>query len=61
LLAFRRADNSWHGHKRFTGRRRAIQLNWVTSQAVVDVEQNRHGFSTRLKKIKNLFVRNSAA
>ena len=61
LLAFRRADNSWHGHKPISGQRRAIQLNWVTSQAVVDAEQNRHGFSTRLKRLKNLFVRNSAA
>ena len=61
LLAFRRADNSWHGHKPVSGPRRAIQLNWVTSQAVVDAEQNRHGFSTRLKRIKNLFMRSSAA
>lgn len=61
LLAFRRADNSWHGHKPISGPRRAIQLNWVTSQAVVDAEQNRHRFSTRLKKIKNLFMRSSAA
>ena len=61
LLAFRRADNSWHGHKPISGQRRAIQLNWVTSQAVVDAEQNRHGFSTRLKRLKSLFVRSSAA
>jgi hypothetical protein len=61
LLAFRRADNSWHGHKSTSGPRRAIQLNWVTSQAVVDAEQNRHGFATRLKRLKNLFVRSSAA
>jgi hypothetical protein len=61
LLAFRRADNSWHGHKPIAGQRRAIQLNWVTSQAVVDSEQSRHRFSTRLKKIKSLFIRSSAA
>ena len=61
LLAFRRSDNSWHGHKPISGPRRAIQLNWVTSQAVVDAEQNRHGFSTRLKRLKKLFVGSSAA
>jgi hypothetical protein len=61
LLVFRRADNSWHGHKPTSGPRRAVQLNWVTSQAVVEAEQGRHGFSTRLKKFKNMFVRNSAA
>jgi hypothetical protein len=30
LLAFRRADNSWHGHRPFLGERRVIQMNWVT-------------------------------
>lgn len=29
LLAFRRSENSWHGHQPFEGPRRAIQLNWV--------------------------------
>jgi len=61
LLAFRRCENSWHGHKPFAGRRRAVQLNWVTSQAVADGEQRRHRASTRLKKFTNLFSRNSAA
>ena len=56
LLAFRRADNSWHGHLPHEGRRRAIQLNWVTSQDVVDREQGRHRFSTRMKKIGNALL-----
>ncbi len=56
LLAFRRADNSWHGHKPHEGPRRAIQLNWVTSQDVVDREQGRHRFSTRIKKIGNVLL-----
>jgi hypothetical protein len=30
LLAFRRSDNSYHGHKPFLGERRVVQLNWVT-------------------------------
>lgn len=30
LLAFRRSDCSFHGHKPFIGERRVIQLNWVT-------------------------------
>jgi len=61
LLVFRRADNSWHGHKPTSGPRRAIQLNWVTSQEVVDSEQRRHQFSTRFKKLKGLFTPGSAA
>ena len=61
LLAFRRSDRSWHGHKPIAGPRRVIQLNWVTSQAVVDHEQGRHRISTKLKKFRNLFMPSSAA
>ena len=49
LLAFRRSDNSWHGHKPFVGARRALQLNWVVSEAVKRREQNRHGVSAFFK------------
>jgi hypothetical protein len=51
LLCFRRSDNSWHGHKPFIGPRRAIQMNWVSSQKVVRYEQTRHRISAVLKKI----------
>ena len=61
LLVFKRSERSWHGHKPFSGRRRAIQLNWVTNQAVVDHEQGRHRISTKLKKFRNLFMPSSAA
>jgi SM-20-related protein len=52
LLAFRRSNNSWHGHKPFSGSRRVIQFNWVTSEAVVRREQNRHRFSAWMKKLR---------
>jgi hypothetical protein len=29
LLAFRRTDVSWHGHKPFVGERRMLQLSWT--------------------------------
>jgi SM-20-related protein len=51
LLAFKRSDNSWHGHKPFVGERRVIQLNWVTEEEVVRREQRRHRFSAMMKKI----------
>lgn len=51
LLVFQRADNSWHGHHSFEGRRRALQFNWVTDQSVVEREQGRHGLSSRIKKL----------
>jgi SM-20-related protein len=51
LLAFKRSDNSWHGHKPFDGERRVIQLNWVTDEEVVRREQGRHRFSATMKRI----------
>ncbi|MDH4228499.1 MAG: 2OG-Fe(II) oxygenase [Nitrospirota bacterium] len=51
LLTFRRADNSYHGHTVYEGERRSIQINWVTSQEVVDKELARHRMSARLKKL----------
>jgi SM-20-related protein len=52
LLAFHRSSNSWHGHKPFSGPRRVIQFNWVTSEAVVRREQNRHRLSAWTKRIR---------
>jgi len=57
LLAFRRSNNSWHGHKPFSGPRRVIQFNWVTSEAVVRREQNRHRLSAWMKKTARRVVR----
>lgn len=51
LLAFRRSENSWHGHEAFQGQRRAIQMNWVTDRSVVAREQGRHRLSTTIKKL----------
>lgn len=51
LLAFRRADNSYHGHTPFEGERRSIQVNWVVSQDVVDRELARHRMSARIKRL----------
>jgi len=54
LLAFKRSDNSWHGHKSFEGERRVLQLNWVTSEEVAQREANRHRFSAWIKKLNPL-------
>ena len=51
LVVFRRSENSWHGHEPFEGRRRAIQMNWVTDRSVVTREQGRHRISTTIKKL----------
>jgi hypothetical protein len=51
LLAFRCAENAWHGHKPFVGPRRTIQINWVTTEAVKQREIARHSFSARVKSL----------
>jgi len=52
LLVFRRSDHSHHGHEPFEGKRRAVQMNWVTSPGVVAWEQFRHRLSAMAKKRK---------
>ncbi|MHB1426018.1 MAG: 2OG-Fe(II) oxygenase [Gemmataceae bacterium] len=59
LLAFRRSDNSWHGHKLFVGPRRVIQFNWVTSQGVERREVFRHRVSAWMKKTLAVFRRSA--
>ena len=51
LLAFLVTPHSWHGHTPVSGPRRVVQLNWVTSDAVVRRERLRHGLSARVKRL----------
>ena len=51
LLAFKRANNSWHGHKPFVGERRVIQFNWVTSEGDRRMAMLRHHLSAPFKRI----------
>ena len=55
MLAFRRSDRSFHGHRPYLGPRRALQLNWVRDDAVVRRELGRHRWSARFKAL-NPFV-----
>jgi SM-20-related protein len=52
LLVFRRTDNSWHGHERYVGPRKVIQMNWVVSDQVAAWEQWRHRLSAAAKRLK---------
>ena len=51
LLAFKRAENSWHGHEPFVGARRVIQFNWVTSEGNRQIALLRHHASASAKWI----------
>jgi SM-20-related protein len=50
MLVFKNQPNAWHGHDAFEGRRRVIQLNWVTNAGVVWREQFRHRLSALSKR-----------
>jgi SM-20-related protein len=51
MVAFRRSECSFHGHRPHIGERRSLQLNWVTDEAVVRRELSRHRWSARLKAL----------
>lgn len=57
LLVFRRSEKSWHGHKPFSGPRRVIQFNWVTSEDVVKRELRRHRVSAWSKRFRGFWSR----
>jgi len=55
MLAFKRAENSWHGHKPFAGARRVIQFNWVTSEKDQRIAMLRHHASAAMKRVAAAF------
>jgi SM-20-related protein len=50
LLAFRRSDRSWHGHKQFVGERRMLQMNFVKPSRMARYTQQIDRLSTRVMK-----------
>lgn len=56
LLMFEVTPNSWHGHTSYEGPRRAIQMNYVTSQAAIIKASSRHHWSAFFKKWKRFFA-----
>ena len=54
LVAFPCLPNAWHGHRPFEGRRRSIQLNWVTDTAAAERSRSRHRWSALWKKLNPL-------
>ena len=51
LVAFKRADNSFHGHLPFEGERRVVQVAWLTSKEEMDRKSRRGRFSRLMKKL----------
>jgi hypothetical protein len=56
LLAFKRSNNSWHGHEPFSGERRVIQFNWLTSQGNRQIAMLRHQTSASFKRMLQMIL-----
>jgi hypothetical protein len=54
MLAFRRSERSFHGHKPHDGRRRIMQLHWVDPKRIEKNERKRRTLRWRLKKALRL-------
>jgi len=52
LIAFKRSERSWHGHKPYQGKRMSLQFNWVNSSGYMRRERFRHGVSSFLKRLR---------
>jgi hypothetical protein len=50
LLAFRRTDYSWHGHTRFVGERRMLQVNYLDQSPLSIATQRISRFGTHFMK-----------
>ena len=50
MLAFRRTDHSWHGHTRFVGERRMVQLNYLDESPLAIAAQRISRFGTHFMK-----------
>jgi hypothetical protein len=51
LLVFPNGPAAWHGHKRFTGQRFSVQLNYMTTDAKARSELRRHRISAFVKRL----------
>lgn len=51
LLVFPNGPAAWHGHKRFTGQRYSVQLNYMTTDAKARSELRRHRLSAFMKRL----------
>jgi hypothetical protein len=51
LLVFPNGPGTWHGHKRFTGQRYSVQLNYMTTDAKARSELRRHRISALMKRL----------
>lgn len=54
MFVFKVTDNCWHGHLPLCASRRAIMVNYMSSQEAYDKHHKKHVRSARFKKLKQL-------
>jgi SM-20-related protein len=54
LLAFRRSDNSFHGHKPFVGERRILQLSYARPSVLVDTQRRIGRLTKPIRRLLNM-------
>ena len=54
MVAFRRTDRSYHGHKRFVGERRMVQVAWVQEGALARQEKRLNRLTKPVRRLLNL-------
>jgi hypothetical protein len=54
MLAFRRSEKSFHGHKPFVGERRMIQTAWVREGALARCEKRFNRLSKPVRRLLNM-------
>ena len=54
MLAFRRSECSYHGHKPFSGHRRIMQMHWVDPKLVAKKERKRRSLWWKIRKALDL-------
>jgi hypothetical protein len=54
MLAFRRTDHSFHGHKPHDGERKMLQLSWVQQSLVTKVERQLSRISKPVRRLLNV-------
>jgi len=50
MIAFRRTDHSWHGHTRYVGERRMVQVNYLDQSPLAIAAQRISRFGTHFMK-----------
>jgi hypothetical protein len=54
MVAFRRTDKSYHGHKRYVGERRMVQCAWVREGTLARQEKRLNRLTKPLRRLLNM-------